>query len=116
MKTAEENNVLIAEFMAIDKGEFEILVKGQGWFDSRLKQSKDGAKPFSELKYDSSWDWLMPVVREIAQKGTRDSLNCRVNFKKATTFSGCEIWFISAKIDQIYRMCIEFIKWYNKNK
>ena len=36
-----------------------------GWFDSRLDKCIDGKKHFSDFKYHTSWDWLMPVVRKI---------------------------------------------------
>ena len=92
-----ENNKLIAEFMALDKGEFEILLPNYGWFDSR----KD--KNFSKSQFDTSWDWLMPVVKKI--QGF--TFNSREKNYVTTTFK-------IININETYKAVVEFIKWYNK--
>lgn len=67
----------------------------------------------SELKYHSSWDWLMPVMRKI------------INGIGVRTVDECsdEEWFQSTRIAQMYigidiaiahHYVVEFITWYNK--
>lgn len=51
--TTTEKNIIIAKFIALDKGEYEILIPKFGWFDSRT------VKNFSKFKFNESWDWLM---------------------------------------------------------
>ena len=85
-KKMEASNKLIAEFM--QKGS-----KGFGIYDF------DGCfYNLSELKFNCSWDWLMPVV------GTRISDNQKeiVNNIANTSFD--------TKIDHTYQAVVEFIK------
>ena len=103
----EASNKLIAEFM--QKGS-----KGFGIYDF------DGCfYNLSELKFNCSWDWLMPVVEkiesyerydvDILQYGTRISDNQKeiVNNIANTSFD--------TKIDHTYQAVVEFIKEYNLN-
>ena len=53
-----ENNKMIAEFMGL-----EMLN------DLQIKTPKDGGIFLSELKYHTSWDWLMPVIKKIKLMG-----------------------------------------------
>ena len=54
MKTIEEGNKLIAEFVGakLTKGNFYLL-------DGEILAHE------ADLKYHTSWDWLMPVVEKI---------------------------------------------------
>lgn len=66
-----------------------------------------------ELKYHSSWDWLMHVVERIWA-----ITSCRTLFyfeadEKLTIYSN--IQSSDAKIE-IWGAVVEFIKWYNENK
>jgi len=65
------------------------------------------------LKYDSSWDWLIPVVEKIEkEKGIQIAI-----YPVA-----CEIYYFGkcltnitedSKISAIYKAVVEFIKWFN---
>lgn len=61
MKSIEESNKLIAEFMGA-----EILKKGQLAYDldSKFPNGSDRIIP-EKMKYQSSWNWIMPVVQKI---------------------------------------------------
>ena len=57
-------------------------------------------------EYDTSWDWLMPVVEKIG------------NLYDGRSMVNCEIFHLSlfAERPDIYKAVIEFIKWYNDQK
>ncbi len=56
--------------------------------------------------YDTSWDWLMPVVEKIEGLGYfySDSDGERI---QVTNIQG------KSKIEATYKAVVEFIKWYN---
>lgn len=60
MKTIEEKNTLIAEFMGFQKTNI-------GWFDNEgvldLPYTEDNT--FDVLLFDKSWDWILPVVTKL---------------------------------------------------
>jgi hypothetical protein len=80
------------------------------------------------IAYDSSWDWLMPVVEKIEEMRFDIKINCIWAPKK-----GKEIKFITtgiwdqkdfqivyqeaipgvSKIQSVYSAVVEFIKWHN---
>jgi hypothetical protein len=68
----------------------------------------------NNLKYHSSWDWLMPVVEKIEQSGW----GCKMYL------NGCQfpvvdqyarLWPIAEKrkIDAVWLAVVFFIRWYN---
>ena len=84
----EESNKLIAEFM--QKGS-----QGFGLYDF------DGCHyRLDELKYHTSWDWLMPVVIKCFEVGeqTNDDLNFKLNDA-----------LLETNIDSLYKAVVEFI-------
>tara|TARA_R100000773_G_C4155981_1_gene75937 strand:+ start:271 stop:510 length:240 start_codon:yes stop_codon:yes gene_type:complete len=78
-----ENNKLIAEFM------------NHGFHDGRHRS-------FDELKYNESWDWLMPVISKVETVG-------RGWFPHELHTS-----LMKNDIDNAYNSVVEFIKQYNK--
>ena len=58
---------------------------------------------FSYLKYQTEWNWLMPVVRKIDEK-------CREHLGLNHSLH------IGDDIDAIYLQVVEFIKTYNNEK
>ena len=128
MKTTKENNRLIAEFMGY---EFK-LVKNPTIDRDGVSHIKDEATVIdgklyfdNNLRYHSSWDWLMPVVDKIE---SIDDGAFDINILK----NGTQIFEYQAdgkvivdnvgmisfedKIEHVFEAVIEFIKWYNENK
>ena len=80
-----------------------------------------------DLFYESSWDWLMPVIRKInnLDKATQFSIfktyaSCTVEkggkFYKDFSFSHAE--YITAEqtdIQACWKLVVRFISWYNEN-
>lgn len=59
-----------------------------------------------ELKYDTSWDWLMPVVVKC--------FNVSENMKSYFLHKLCSA-LLEINIDSLYKAVIEFIKEYNES-
>lgn len=104
MKTTEENNRMIAEFMGVNKnnnGTYELPQFGS------LRPSGDFRTEFesTQLKFHTSWDWLMPVVEECAKKSTTSNQRDKITFS-----------LLSMDINKMYNAVVQFIEWYNENK
>lgn len=72
---------------------------------------------YSNLRYHSSWDWLMPIVEKIESMGydfTMIKNYCRITTNTGGTFEN-ELGSANqeTKIAAAYKLVIEFIKWYN---
>lgn len=114
MKTKEiiEGNKLIAEFMGVTQ-------KENNWYDGfELHQAglpfRCGAEGNGthELKFDTSWDWLMSVVEKISSL-SKPNFTDEINRKRIEIFKKVDIF---STIEWVYKSVIEFIKWYNQNK
>jgi hypothetical protein len=95
--TIEESNKLIADFMGLETE----LIDGYAVY-------KVGAL-HTNVKYDSSWDWLMPVYQRIINEELygKDAVGIkRVN--KIYERLSCGV-----NIEVIWKAIVEFIKWYN---
>ncbi len=103
MKTTE-NNKLIAEFMGMQNTPI-------GWYDNEgnLKLSYTKDNTFDDLLFDTSWDWLMPVYHKCIDVvgGWMDNDSILDDKIPIRSFSN---------IGDLYRVVVEFIKWYNENK
>lgn len=108
MKT---DNELIAEFMGLEH-------KGG---DVKIKQSAWPKMFWTTARYDTSWDWLMPVVQKI------ESLMPHINIpadlealKNGTHGSEPHIEVLSlsiaSKISEVYAAVITFIRWFNQQQ
>lgn len=103
------DNELIAEFMGFRYGQ---------------NADKNGF-----MKYNKSWDWLMPVVEKI-ESLPEHPLYKKYRFSVSIKNNSCEISFArlskgepghnhyegKTKIDAVYKSVIDFIKWYNQQK
>lgn len=70
----------------------------------------------SELKYSTSWDWLMPVVEKIAKLCLETDWGSPKKLDEMLEVWNSLSYEISGvpKIDKVYNQAVEFIKWYNK--
>lgn len=118
MRTIEEKNGMIANFMGVK-------FKDDNEYINELKEMRSNGIFFeqeymaSELKYHSSWDWLMPVVEEIESLG----FNVEKNFQPIDKDFQCLITkgndilfqeFNEYSITAMHYVVVEFIEFYNK--
>ena len=104
MKTIGESNKLIAEFMQAKNEISDVyyLPEFGHYFNSYGQIEWNECFRSNELKYHTSWDWLMPVVERIANvKGFH---NIKANLLDLK---------ITANISDVYSAVISFIEWYN---
>ena len=110
--TREETNIMIAEFM--------------GWKNSLEKKNPEYCRWYhpsdlgimffpEQLIFDSSWDWLMPVVEKIEQFEFNDGDKAFVksfgeNKVRINRFS---LHMEETKLASMYEAVLEFIEWYN---
>lgn len=92
----QENNQLIAEFMGWD-------INSPSTFPIDLHQ-EDSLQGHWELKFHTSWDWLMPVVEKcfVKQEEVSDDLSFKLNDA-----------LLETNRESLYRVVVEFIKQYN---
>ena len=141
MKTEEilKGNTLIANFLGyeIDSIAEELGETPRYYVSDRLECVADGVDWWDtydgdwtswltadQMKFHSSWDWLMPVVEKIETLifGEDEYFNFQI-------LGGCSVYIISShgrelvsidneqsKLECAYKAAIEFLKWYNKNK
>jgi hypothetical protein len=106
----KETNELIAEFMGAigtpkyNPTEWDIYITGCLDVDSDDENAKHFYTP-EEMKYHTSWDWLMPVVEKIKDMGYDQQLD---NIDNVLT---CDL-----RKENLYNAVVEFIKFYNQNK
>ena len=113
MKTTTENNRLLAEFMEFQKTNI-------GWYDfeETLNLPHTIDNTFDTLEFNTSWDWLMPVVEKIEELSSEQD-------EIVDYFQGDpdpSIWFsgygkicMHADISKVYETLVEFINWYNND-
>ena len=104
-----KNNILIAEFMDFKKDSDGLYLID----DYSLRADNEfQATYINEMKYSSSWDWLMPVINKI------DSyVNEKLSFSKLDDYR--TNWAMIDRpskypISRVYEQVIQFIQWYNK--
>ena len=115
-----QGNKLIAEFM-------NVTLHGNDrngyWY-----AGEGVPNPFtSHLGYDTSWDWIMPVIRKINGLGKEYSLAIFKNYVSCTVEKGGKFYkdfsfshaeYITSEQDDItaaFKLVVKFIEWYNVN-
>lgn len=127
-----EDNELIANFMGykIIKGKQNFLYKPNN--DDWIIGSDDINYILNHFKYHTDWNWLMGVVEKIESiryklSGGDDENWFVVNISADQCSVDREIYNSSgqiidnfmgnkSKIQRVYEVVIEFIKWYQENK
>jgi hypothetical protein len=133
MKT---DNELIAEFMGykvIDDGISKFIYYTVLKFECGRRQSyRTGAKGVVQIAnlYNTSWDWLMPVVERIRTTivnnhsvavvmewtdGFRANQQSKA-FCQIETYISDFSFTKDEMIEATHKAVVEFIKWYNENK
>jgi len=98
MKT---DNELIAEFMGWESFKEDL------WHDPKSPKIMDLYEHY-EMRWKTSWDWLMPVIQKIDLLNQQDPISLE-NYDVA-------YMPLSTPINEVYEDVIEFIKWYNQLK
>ena len=116
MITFTNRNKLIAEFMGVKTITIDEL-------KSTLEQNRENglihtpqAHVVDDLKYHSSWDWLMPVVDKCTQIGYRDQ---DFDSEIYGTWEGLfddESMFLGNHIEEVHWSVVHFIEWYTEYK
>lgn len=106
----QEGNKLIAEFMGgilwrVSRNDnIDRIKMTHTAFPDKMLTCK-----ISELRYHSSWDWLMPVVQKI--KEVYNTLDLEIAlFKENEPLFNMTIF---ADIQTVWKFCVQFIQWYN---
>lgn len=112
----------------------ELIAQFEGWelieADGIMKLVKDGYRRYHyELKYHSSWGWLMPVVEKIGQTRVKSAASYNsdlmfrieiVNGYTKIEGTGQPIFYNSSVEGSMrtatYKAVVEFIKWFNQQK
>ena len=109
-KDMKDDNVLIAEFMGwqIDNS---FPDKGRVW-----RAQNGNVELASTMKFDTSWDWLIPVVRKIITMTSATNIGeiCIEHRKDAICKCGIIRKNLSfADVDSVYHSVVQFIEHYN---
>ena len=100
------DNKLIAEFMGVpcDKDLYTPLCPHTG---------ETLFIPSSQMKYDTLWDWLMPVVQKIESLGYVFTIQGgKAEYGEMISETRCFI--AEDKLSSTYKAVVEFIKGYNR--
>ena len=122
-----KNNKLIAEFMGAvgtpkyNPTEWDVYITGCLDVDSDDENAQHFYTP-DEMKYHTSWDWLMPVVEKIEDIECKETSTDTVGYhlydieirQNVTTIHGTNIEeTVGDKLFNTYSAVVEFIKEYN---
>jgi len=86
-----KENKLIAEFMGVE------TIDGLVFQDANTKE-------FHSIKYHTSWDWLMPVLKKINLQLHPDTYDSWRMINRPTEYN----------IENVYNAVVQFINQYNK--
>ena len=117
-----EGNKLIAEFMCKTIYPIAGTKEFNKWRGNRCDYHE------FELKYHSSWDWLMPVVEKIEKSepstwveiyGDRKVFTCDITNENQPIIEDEYQVLVSSKslktkIEAVWLAVVEFIRWYNQ--
>ena len=116
MNKIEEGNKMIAQFMQ----EPYILDNMIGHIqNTAICRTNPEGLVYDEMKYHSSWDWLMPVVEKIEKNGyyvkieTEWVFICRYNDYSGTITRSNTFTHGLGKIHGVWLAVIDFIQWHN---
>tara|TARA_R110002012_G_scaffold86137_2_gene214258 strand:- start:95 stop:460 length:366 start_codon:yes stop_codon:yes gene_type:complete len=115
----EKTNKLIAEFMGMTHHRY-IYHLSNNDKSMMVKETPQGNEviPIDSLQYDSSWDWLMPVIEKIESLGYTFEKNYQRVDKdwQSLIVKGNDILYQEFNEDSLqcsHYVVVEFIKEYN---
>ena len=110
--TTTESNKLIAEFMGYA---LKRCNNGKAWDIGKSIPSSEHLFPIQgvlhtgrELKFNTSWDWLMPVVQIVKERQMFGSQHLIDKIDN--------VMAVDLEIDSLYDAVVQFIQWYNQNQ
>jgi len=103
MKT---DNEIIAEFMGVKQT--RVLSALGKPVDVYILEHFGMFSTSFELKFDKSWEWLMPVVHKILRTWTPLSGEWPYEYCQLNDTG------LGNSIEQVYYRTVQFIKWYNE--
>ena len=127
-----KNNALIAEFIGLKQNEYGHYINENNLFDAQYKLF------INELKFHSSWDWIMYVVEKIDELQMNNVViddehfeTCNFEFELKRNFATVHAYDYSKgqaycdfvyndsdmeenKKDAVYSAVVNFVKWFNK--
>lgn len=120
-----EGNRLIAEFMGgkYDKDTTFPIHQDNIWIPIHGIVNCKTVEPGKgkTIQYNSSWDWLMPVVEKIETiKIEGYAINFSIMYTTAhwtpAHWGGLKTYLGRSKMDAVWLACVGFIQWYNNQK
>lgn len=110
----DKGNTLLAIFMGMAYNNKKLY---SGWYKNNMRICDRTA-----LKYQTSWDWLMPVLDKIESLGYYTEINKKINGNSHIHIHDPNVrlydFHISIsdkkKIKAIWLACVTFVDWYNK--
>jgi hypothetical protein len=121
-----EKNKLIAEFMGAKQAYIPFVTPKDMDFHMYgvIECIEDGENEKTlflpeEMEFDTSWDWLMPVVEKIESLGFDVFINtcvCRITDVGQDVLEDIETFDYENKKRATYQAVVQFIIWYNQNK
>lgn len=110
-----EGNKLIAEFdnrIKLKKCKVNGFYPDGYEYIGFLPTDIGNTRGINDLKYHTSWDWIMPVVEKM-NKEISDLYKSIYILEQKCCFWDLKI---TDDIKTVYKSVVEFIKWYNGNK
>ena len=104
-----KENKIIAEFMS---GDFKVNAH-YGINIDFLKDNITAKQLENDLRYDKSWDWLMPVVDKIKILVMEDDSDELYNSEEWDNITHT---LVQIEIKSVYQAVVEFINEYNETK
>tara|TARA_R100001460_G_scaffold89666_2_gene131190 strand:+ start:371 stop:703 length:333 start_codon:yes stop_codon:yes gene_type:complete len=109
-----KDNKLIAEFMGLDTSDgvyynhiVKEIDKNNSTISLKKEQYKSELTHFALLKYHTSWNWLMPVVKKCR-------LESRCKYDTDDNWDKIHWALEDVNEEEIYKAVVEFIKQLNK--
>jgi hypothetical protein len=73
-----------------------------------------GSEYGDKYQFQTSWDWLMPVVEKIEYIGFHVLIE--QNYCRIGEDLDVRVWTVNNKIQCVYGAVVQFINWYNSQK